>query len=199
MRKISSYKSGYTLVETLMVLAIVGLLAALIFAAFGPARQKGRETGCMSNFHQWGKAFAMYIADNDGIEPNVGSRLTHAQLGLPNENQAVEFAKTYKLYPGAASHCPNDHEYVKPGTNPHGTSYMGMAFFSELTQPPEEILEVTSRMGQRYGLLACLQHNANLDFSSQPTWATKKVQVLRINQEVKTVTVPASDDSSDSW
>lgn len=56
-------RSGFTLIEILVVIAIVGLLAALLFPAFNRARNSSRRAACASNLHQIGLAVQMYAQD----------------------------------------------------------------------------------------------------------------------------------------
>ena len=56
-------KRAFTLIEILVVIAIVALLAAIIFPAFATARGKARSATCQSNLKQLGAAMAMYIGD----------------------------------------------------------------------------------------------------------------------------------------
>lgn len=60
---------GLTLVELLVVIAIVSTLIGLTFAGIQRVREKARQTTCMSNLRQLGKAFLMYAQDNDGLLP----------------------------------------------------------------------------------------------------------------------------------
>ena len=60
---------GFTLVEILVVIAIVGLLAALLFPVFANARASARRTSCASNLKQIGIAINLYAADNRSIYP----------------------------------------------------------------------------------------------------------------------------------
>jgi len=62
---ISSRKHGFTLVEVLLVIAILGLLAGMLFPAFRRSRAKGRQLGCASNLHQIGVAWACHMADDE--------------------------------------------------------------------------------------------------------------------------------------
>lgn len=65
----SMRSTGLTLVELLVVIAVISALAGLTFAGIQRVREKGRQTVCMSNLRQLGKAFLMYAQDNDGCFP----------------------------------------------------------------------------------------------------------------------------------
>ena len=62
--------SGFTLIEVLVVIAIIAILAAILFPVFGKARANARKTTAMSNLKQIGVALSMYSADYDGHLPN---------------------------------------------------------------------------------------------------------------------------------
>ena len=65
-------RKGFTLVELLVVITILGLLAALLFPVFVKAREDGRRTACQSNERQLGLAVFQYLADNDEKFPSEG-------------------------------------------------------------------------------------------------------------------------------
>jgi prepilin-type N-terminal cleavage/methylation domain-containing protein/prepilin-type processing-associated H-X9-DG protein len=64
-------RSGFTLIELLVVIAIIAILAAILFPVFAQAREKARQTSCLSNTKQIGLAFMQYIQDYDEMLPPV--------------------------------------------------------------------------------------------------------------------------------
>jgi prepilin-type N-terminal cleavage/methylation domain-containing protein/prepilin-type processing-associated H-X9-DG protein len=62
-------RKGFTLIELLVVIAIIAILAAILFPVFAKAREKARQTSCLSNVKQIMLAFHMYIQDYDETTP----------------------------------------------------------------------------------------------------------------------------------
>ncbi len=60
---------AFTLIELLVVIAIIAILAALLLPALAAARQKARQTACLSNLRQVGLAVIAYAIDSNGNIP----------------------------------------------------------------------------------------------------------------------------------
>lgn len=65
-------RNGFTVVELLMVVSIIGILTALVSAVAGNALQQSKSATCISNLRQWGIALNLYCADHDGYTPRRG-------------------------------------------------------------------------------------------------------------------------------
>ena len=107
---------GFTLIELLTVIAIIALLAAIIFPVFAAARGKARAAVCMSNLRQIGLAVQMYSQDYDGIVP-LGKDSSDAYVP---QMWAGNACQPY-MVPGAANEIPflhpNDPVKSSGGTN----------------------------------------------------------------------------------
>lgn len=63
----SATKRGFTLVELLIAIAIIAILVAIIFPIFVMAREKARQSNCLSNIRQIVMSHTMYMSDYDGF------------------------------------------------------------------------------------------------------------------------------------
>ena len=95
-------RSAFTLIELLVVIAIIALLAAILFPVFAQAREKARQTSCLSNEKQLGLGFLQYWQDYDDATPIWISPSGE----IRNDGWAgriYPYVKNKQVY-----HCPDD-------------------------------------------------------------------------------------------
>jgi len=62
----SAVRNAFTLIELLVVIAVIAILAAILFPVLANARERARQTRCVSNLKQIAAAWLMYAEDNGG-------------------------------------------------------------------------------------------------------------------------------------
>ena len=62
--------NGFTLIELLVVIAIIAVLAGILFPVFAKAREKARQTSCLSNQRQIALALTVFAQDHDQTLPS---------------------------------------------------------------------------------------------------------------------------------
>jgi prepilin-type N-terminal cleavage/methylation domain-containing protein/prepilin-type processing-associated H-X9-DG protein len=101
-------RSAFTLIEILVVVAILALLAAILFPAFTRAREAARAISCVSNLKQIGMGLAMYSEDYAGRYPIAGGDIAWDAVDAGTGNgpwmqQMQSYLKSRQIF-----HCPSD-------------------------------------------------------------------------------------------
>jgi prepilin-type N-terminal cleavage/methylation domain-containing protein len=73
---VTSKRAGFTLLELLVVVMIIGILMSLLFPIYSAVLQSVRETYCQGNLGQLAKVISAYCQANDGYFPFVGNKQT---------------------------------------------------------------------------------------------------------------------------
>jgi len=102
-------RRGFTLIEILVVIAIIAILSAILFPVFAKVREKARQTACLSNEKQLAMGLMQYTQDNDEFYP-FGNNIPWGG-GAGWAGTIYPYVKSEKVYL-----CPDD----SPG---YGTSY----------------------------------------------------------------------------
>jgi prepilin-type N-terminal cleavage/methylation domain-containing protein/prepilin-type processing-associated H-X9-DG protein len=113
---LKSNSNAFTLVELLVVIAVVSILAALLFPVLSMAKANARSASCKNHLRQMGLALQMYLNEDGGKYPSERA------AGQPGDNNRWWFAKLQPYYPlrwtNAAYHCPGYR-----GVNTGGEAY----------------------------------------------------------------------------
>ena len=94
-------KRNFTLLEMLIVAAVIAILAGLLFPALSAARAGGRKTACMNLLKQYSLACSAYVADYGGYYPDV-------RHYLEPESAFVRYFGNGGVMPEKIARCPGD-------------------------------------------------------------------------------------------
>ncbi len=134
-----AHRRGFTLVELLVVLAIFGLLMALLLPTLFRVQEGARRTSCISNLRQLGLAFHMYLADHDDTYPSAPDPVSadpHYWLWMGRgwRTLLAEYVPGDKERPGVF-HCPSDQRLESVEVFERTSYAYSMAFYHS----PEQI------------------------------------------------------------
>ena len=130
-------KNAFTLIEILVVIAIISLLMGILFPVFLQVREKAKANTCLSNIKQIGTAILLYAQDYDEKYPRIESHLNY-KFGF------IFYSKDIFLFPEIIEPytknknvvCPNIPMYQN--INPKFSSgYMMNTFLGHFLQEEE--------------------------------------------------------------
>jgi prepilin-type N-terminal cleavage/methylation domain-containing protein/prepilin-type processing-associated H-X9-DG protein len=130
---------GFTLIEVLIVVAIIGLLAALLFAAFASARENARRASCLNNTRQIAMGLLQYTQDYDERMANVYMYHGPGQTNLLWWQDMIQpYTKSYPVFLCPSQNNPTGYSVARPDFAPDvlRTSYAANNIYTDWTGAP---------------------------------------------------------------
>lgn len=156
-------KRGFTLIELLVVLAIIAILAAILFPVFAKAREKARQSSCLSNLKQMGTGCLMYAQDFDERLPGTYTMMPPGPWPLIHWTTLIApYVKNTQIFM-----CPSDsvHTWNSYGANTYVMPDSRGAFdasIGPITHPAETLMlfdawtaQAWCMAGNWYGMRTC--------------------------------------------
>jgi prepilin-type N-terminal cleavage/methylation domain-containing protein len=141
----SKSRQGFTLLELLVVIAVISILAALLLPAVGTARRAANDSKCISNLRQLGVGILAYTTDHSDILPGPCPTGMATYLCSSSPSQLINFLQPYlrlpkptatKYYPDIL-HCPAaDALAARQGVQWYSLTLM--AAYANNTLPPSK-------------------------------------------------------------
>ena len=126
----SNHRKAFTLIELLVVIAIIAILAAILFPVFATAREKARQTSCLSNEKQLALAMIQYSQDYDECMPCGTIAYSGQYFGLGWGGQIYPYVKATQAFT-----CPDDsQQVVAAGTTEVSYAMNGIAAYNPITK-----------------------------------------------------------------
>lgn len=100
-------RRGFTLVELLVVMAIIAILAGLLLPSLAGATERARSTVCLSNLRQVGVSLRLYLDENQDRFPIMQNRIRH---GTNAPGTAIAEVLGPKLGNLQILKCPSDRQ-----------------------------------------------------------------------------------------
>lgn len=121
-------RAGFTLIELMIVIAIIAILAAILVPNFLKARAQGQLTACKSNCKNVATALEMYASDNGGRYPATGQLAASLTAGNYLKLIPTCPAAGANTYSGtyAARTTPDAFSFNCAGNN-HAKAYTGFS------------------------------------------------------------------------
>src|SRR5436305_12336444 len=141
---------AFTLVELLVVVAVIGILAALLLPTLSSAREKARSANCISNLKQWAITWRIYTDENQG------AFMSGTTASFPRGAWVVSLTNGYRVKPSLLL-CPKatdrrahgDYEVHTGPDDPNAVDYGGptTAYMFPIPDPTDPSRSLTASYG----------------------------------------------------
>jgi prepilin-type N-terminal cleavage/methylation domain-containing protein len=177
--------AAFTLIELLVVIAIIAILAAILFPVFAQAREKARQTVCVSNMRQMGLAVQMYTQDYDERVPLAATATATSFLNW--HDLATPYVKNIQIWI-----CPSSRQPIRDIFGKPVCHYGFNAYYLNENVVPADIFTLNNAPG------------VSLAAISEPTRCTMIVDNRGIEGRIpanhlSTYVLPPSQPDADYW
>ena len=114
------YIKGFSMVELLVVVAIIGTLASLVISSYGGILRKAKETKCISNLRQVGSGLMLYVSENDGTFPRATIKKNTPDNPLNADLMWSKLLGPYLPLQTTSLTAPQNRVFVCPAANYDG-------------------------------------------------------------------------------
>jgi prepilin-type N-terminal cleavage/methylation domain-containing protein len=104
----NQHPKAFSLVELLVVIAVIAILAALMLPVLSRSKEEGRATACISNLHQIGIALQLYVDANNNTLPTMRDAPTDTNALATNSFPTVNVVLGTELGNTNVLRCPSD-------------------------------------------------------------------------------------------
>lgn len=158
-------RRGFTLIELLVVIAIIAILAAILFPVFAKAREKARQSSCLSNVRQIGTAWLSYAQDYDEMMPTSARFVAQGSYWYA---RVAPYMKNTQILL-CPSRSPHVNAMPPSGDHPHAADYSPNYYINHVV--------TYNSLGKvdRPSETAMIADNIGADYCYMPWWSSYAV------------------------